>query len=280
MGIVRKGVVLVCLVLPSSGFAETSDLQAGQVRATYNAGVANLNLGTFDMTATLGRNHYALTASGEVSILAGLLYRAAGKTESNGARAGSGPEPQRYQFSFTDAKKTQTVQIGFDRGAVQSVKRTPKKNADRKAVPIPEGELRDVLDPLTAAFMSVQSNAPAGDLAVCDRTLRVFDGKQRFDLTLSPKRTEQLGAGAPDGLPDTAAVCRVAYKPIGGYRRETYAVQFLQESDGIEAWLVPVEGTGLYVPYKVIVPTTWGDGALKLTGIEARPSSPQRASAR
>ena len=141
-------------------------------------------------------------------------------------------------------------------------------------------QLRDVLDPLTAAFMSVQSNAPAGDLAVCDRTLRVFDGKQRFDLTLSPKRTEQLGAGAPDGLPDTAAVCRVAYKPIGGYRRETYAVQFLQESDGIEAWLVPVEGTGLYVPYKVIVPTTWGDGALKLTGIEARPSSPQRASAR
>ncbi len=165
MGIVRKGVVLVCLVLPSSGFAETSDLQAGQVRATYNAGVANLNLGTFDMTATLGRKDYVLTASGEVSIRAGLLYRAAGKTESNGARAGSGPEPQRYQFSFTDAKKTQTVQIGFDRGAVQSVKRTPKKNADRKAVPIPEGELRDVLDPLTAAFMSAQSNAPAGDLA-------------------------------------------------------------------------------------------------------------------
>ena len=104
-------------------------------------------------------------------------------------------------------------------------------------------------------------DAPAGDLAVCNRTLRVFDGKQRFDLALSPKRTEKLGAGAPDGLPDTATVCRVAYKPIGGYRRETYAVQFLQESDGIEAWLVPVEGTGIYVPYKVIVPTTWGDGA-------------------
>lgn len=280
MEFVRKGIVLAFLVLPSAGLAETSVLQTGQVRATYNAGVANLNLGDIAMTATLGRNDYALTASGEVSILAGLLYWATGETESNGARSGASAKPQRYRFSFTDTKKTQTVQIGFDQGAVQSVQRTPKKRPDRKAVPIPDGELRNVLDPLTAAFMSVQSNAPAGDLNVCNRTLRVFDGKQRFDLTMSPKRTEKLGAGAPDGLPDTAAVCRVSYKPIGGYRRETYAVQFLQESDGIEAWLVPVPGTGLYLPYKVIVPTTWGDGALKLTGIEARPGTRQRASAR
>lgn len=280
MGFVRKGVVLVCLLLPSSGLAETNGLRAGQVRATYNAGVANLNLGTFDMTATLGQNDYAVTAQGEVSILAGLLYKAKGKTESSGARAGATPKPQQYHFSFTDTKKTQTVKIGFNRGAVSKVTQTPKKNPDRKAIPIPEGELRNVLDPLTAAFMSVQSDAPAGDLAVCNRTLRVFDGKQRFDLALSPKRVEQLGSGAPAGVPEAAAVCRVAYKPIGGYRRETYAVQYLQEADGIEAWLVPVEGTGMYVPYKVIVPTTWGDGALKLTGLEARPKTPQRASAR
>ncbi len=68
------------------------------------------------MTATLGRNDYALTASGEVSSLPGF---STGRrvTESNGARAGSGPEPQRYSI-LLHRRETQTVQIGFDRGAV------------------------------------------------------------------------------------------------------------------------------------------------------------------
>ena len=279
----RLSAVFACLMLagallahPVSG--EAPHVTQGQIQAAYEVGVANIDLGTVDVAAKFGGTGYDLTANGEFSLLAGLLYRATGKTTSNGKLAGAGPQPERYSLSVTDNQSNQRVQIAFAGNTVRDVQMKPKKRPDKKAVPIPEGQLSNVLDPLTAAFMSVRSNIPPGDLEICNQTLRVFDGRQRFDLTLSPKRTEAIAGQAPKAVAETVAVCRVKYEPVGGYRRENSAVQFLQKSDEIEAWLVAVPGTGFYVPYKVVVPTAWGDGAIVLTGLNADTGATRRAS--
>ncbi|WP_158008217.1 DUF3108 domain-containing protein [Methyloceanibacter methanicus] len=274
----QLGVALVCLVLPSSVLGEAA-LQGTRIRATYDVGVAAIDLGTFDMTATVNRDAYALKANGAFSILGGLLYRADGTIESNGVRASATSKPQHFDFTYSDNKKTQQLQIFFNRGSVRQVTRKPKKRPDRKAVPLSNDQLRNVLDPATAAFLAISANLPAGDTAVCNGTLRIFDGKRLFELTLSPKRTAELGARAPDGL-RTAAVCAVRYTPIGGHRAESSTVAFLQKSKDIEAWLVPVPGTQLFVPYKVVVPTAWGNGTVTLTQLEAGAAAPRRASAR
>ena len=41
------------------------------------------------------------------------------------------------------------------------------------------------------------------------------------------------------------------------------------KTEEIEAWLVPVARTGLYLPYKILVPTAWGTGTVALKGISA-----------
>jgi hypothetical protein len=89
----------------------------------------------------------------------------------------------------------------------------------------------------------VRSDAEPGDLKVCGQTIKVFDGRQRFNIALTPKRTETLGRGAPKGLSARVAVCRVRYEPIGGYRPDHPGVQFMQKTDAVEAWLVSVPGT-------------------------------------
>ena len=188
----QLGIALVCLAMPSPVLGEAIP-QEQEIHATYKVGVASIDLGTFKMTATVGPEAYALKAKGEFSILGGLLYRAKGETRSNGTRVNATSKPQRFDFSYSDNKKKQQLQIVFDNGTVRTVTRTPKKRPDKKAVPLSDDQLRNVLDPMTAAFLSVQARSPAGDLAVCDGTLRVFDGKRLFELTFSPKRTEQLG---------------------------------------------------------------------------------------
>ena len=273
MGFGRTGIVLACLALPgtlpSPLAGEAALPQPGQISATYDAGVAAINLGTFEVTATFAGTGYDLMAKGRFSILAGLLYKATGTSTSRGTLNGANPEPARYTLAYEDTKKRQKLNMTFADGTVRNVSRVPKKKPDRRAVPIPAGQLTNVLDPLTAAFLSVRSNAPPGDLDVCNQTIRIFDGKQRFDLQLSPKRAETLDSSVPKRISRRAAVCRVRYEPIGGYRPEHPGVKFLKKADGIEAWLVTVPGTGLYLPYKIIVPTTWGNGKATLTGLKA-----------
>ncbi len=286
----RIGVVLACLLLAGSMLPSPVASEAagslkdppppplqGQIQASYDVGVANIDLGTVDVTATFGSKDYALTADGKFSLLAGLLYKATGKTTSKGTLSNFSPKPQRYTLSFSDSKKRQRVQIAFAGGTVRTVKITPKKRPDKQAIPIPDGQLSNVLDPLTAAFMSIRSQSAPSDLGVCNQTLRVFDGKQRFDLTLSPKRSESIVGRAPQGVSEQAAVCHVRYEPIGGYRPQSSAVQFVQKADGIEAWLVSVPGTDRYLPYKVVVPTAWGDGSITLTGLSSTSSPQSRA---
>ncbi|MDJ0512231.1 MAG: DUF3108 domain-containing protein [Methyloceanibacter sp.] len=272
------GVGVICLALANADVAESKG-NAEDIRASYRVGVGAIDLGTFDLTGVVDRKTYTLKAKGDFSILAGLVYRATGTTNSNGRRLDAVARPQRFDFSYTDNRKKQAMQIVFKNKAAPVVTRTPKKRPDKKAVPLSEGQLRNVLDPLTAAFLSVHGNFPAGDTAVCNQTLRVFDGKRLFELTLSPKRTEKLGKRAPGGL-RAAAVCAVRYQPIGGHRPESRTVAYLQKSKDIEAWLVPVSGTDMFVPYKVVVPTAWGQGTARLTKLKTQASAGRRASAR
>ena len=271
------GIVFLCLAQPNAASAEAAS-NVSEVRASYQVGVASIDLGVFNLTGRLGRNDYALKAQGEFSILAGLLYKANGQTQSNGTLRDATPLPRRFDFSYADTNKKQAIEIVFGNEAAPTVTRTPKKRPDKKAVPISDEQLRNVLDPLTAAFLSVHARVPAGDVAVCDQTLQVFDGKQLFELVLSPRRTEDLGPKAAGG-PQAAAVCGVRYRPIGGHRPDSSTVAFLEKTEDIEAWLVPVPGTEFFIPYKVVVPTSWGDGMVKLTKLKTEPAA-RRASAR
>lgn len=267
----RYGVIVACLMLagllPGRSAGEPVGPGAGRIVVSYDAGLAGVNLGEFKVTATFAGSAYEMAAQGRFSLLAGLLYKATGKTTSNGTLTEASPRPARYTLSYQDSKNSQQLHMSFARGAVTDVRVVPSKN-HRRDVPVTPEQLRNVLDPLTAAFLAVRSEAPPGDLSVCGETIRVYDGRQRFDLALTPKRTEALD-DAPRGVPARAAVCRVRYKPIAGYRRDHPGVQYMTENEKVEVWLVPVPGTDFQIPYRILVPTAWGTGSVELTGISA-----------
>jgi Protein of unknown function (DUF3108) len=127
-----------------------------------------------------------------------------------------------------------------------------------------------VLDPLTAAFLSIRSDLPPGDPKLCQRSVRVFDGQQVFDIVLTPKRTDTLLDGAPSAIPQSVAVCRVKYIPVSGYRSDNPGVQFMRETDEVEVWLASVPDEGLYLPYRIIVPTPLGPGSATLTKVNSK----------
>jgi len=276
----RYAAVFACLMLAGLASGQSAGEPArpepGRIVATYDAGLAGISLGEFQVTATMAGSAYEMAAQGRFSLLAGLLYKATGKTTSSGTLTAASPQPALYTLSFEDSKKHQQVRMTFANGGVSDVTIVPEKPRARD-VPVTPAQLKGVLDPLTAAFLSIRSDAPAGDVSVCNQTVPVFDGRQRFDIELSPKRSETLDGGALKGLGGRAAVCRVHYKPISGYRPAHPGVKYMENNDKVEVWLVPMPGTPHYVPYKVLIPTAWGTGTVDLESIKANLGTLQRA---
>jgi hypothetical protein len=121
---------------------------------------------------------------------------------------------------------------------------------------------------MTAAFLYVRSDNPNGDPKVCDQTIPVFDGEARFDIVLTPKRTVKLQKDASTGYSGFAAVCRVKFIPISGYRPDNPGIKLMSETNEIEVWLVSLPGTGMYVPYRIVLPTMVGYGSATSTSFQ------------
>jgi Protein of unknown function (DUF3108) len=212
-----------------------------------------------------------MQGEGKFSLLAGLLYKASGTTTSTGKMTKMGPEPSRFTVSFKGGDKKEVRRLRFADGAVSKVSITPRKKLNPRHVPVTEEQLANVLDPLTAAFLSARSNGQRGDLDVCHQTVPVFDGRQRYDIVLTPKRIDGVTKGPAD-LSGPVAVCKVKFMPIGGYRPDNPGIKFMTENEQIEVWLVSLPRTPLYVPYQIFVPTAWGRGSVTLTDIKISPN--------
>ena len=264
-------VLVILLILGGSCRHEASaeDVVSGaDIRAAYRVTLAGISLGKFHLNAELKGTDYELNAKGKFSLLAGILYEASGNTSSSGTFTKEGPRPSKFTVAYRGGKKKEQRELRFDDGVVSDISIKPKKRTSRRAVPVTEEQLVDVLDPLTAAFLSAHYQGAPGDLGVCNRRVPVFDGKQRYDILLTPKRTQTLESDAPSALPGLAAVCRVKFVPIGGYRPEHPGIKFMTQTEEIEVWLVSLPATSLYVPYQIFVPTALGTGSVTLIDIK------------
>jgi hypothetical protein len=119
---------------------------------------------------------------------------------------------------------------------------------------------------LSAAFLHAQTGDP-----VCNHTVQTFDGRLRYDLAFTPKRVEALPKDAPRALSGSVEVCAVKFVPVSGHKRDNPVIKYLSGTDRMEAWLVRLPETDLYVPYWVGVPTILGSVGVTLTRIQVNP---------
>jgi hypothetical protein len=244
-----------------SAFAENSIGSANRITAVYRVDLAGFNLGNFQLTTVFRGTDYEMRGEGRFSVLQGLIFEWHGTTASKGRFGGTGPEPAMYSLNFEGGDKSQQLRMTFDGGAVTQISRIPKKRFNPHVIPTTKEQLEGVFDPMTAAFLYARSGNPNGDPKVCDQTIPVFDGEQRFDLLLQPKRTVKLQKDASTGYSGFAAVCRVKFIPISGYRPDNPGIKLMSETDEIEVWLVSLPGTEMYVPYRIVLPTLVGYGS-------------------
>jgi hypothetical protein len=268
------GLIVASALLSGGASAEDARRAATRITANYGVYWAGLHFGDIRLDITMRSSDYEMKGDGQSSGLGELIYKWSGGTTSAGKLSKSGPQPSLYTLGYSGGDKHGDVRIAFSGGAVSEVSTSPKKRPNPKTIPVTKEQLRGVLDPMTG-LLRARPNLANADLDVCDGTIPVFDGKLRFDIVLVPKQQKQIEKKTPDGYSGPAAVCGVKFVPISGFRPGDRGINFMSShQDQIEVWLVPLPNTGLYLPYRISVPTAFGSGSGEMLSFQVNPDKP------
>lgn len=254
------GLALMLIWMPAAASADPS--ASSKVSAKYQITFNGFDIGSFRFESSVDRATYTLASSAKVSALLGVL-KWSGTTRSTGDLRGGEPKPSEYAFKYKSSSKSGSVDMTFSKGRVADRKLVPPSTPSKRHVPLTEEHLERVLDPMSAvlAITTGQLDQP------CDRTIAVFDGKQRFDIALSFRRKERIKEAQPSGEPAVVIVCGVRYIPVAGHKSNK-TIQSLAASEGIEVALRPIPSANMLVPYEVKVPTFAGSAVLRAQRVE------------
>jgi Protein of unknown function (DUF3108) len=224
--------------------------------ATYNLSFGGFEVGTYRFNAHFNNGSYDAVSKGEVSAFFG-AFKWAGNFSGKGALEPSGLRPDAFEMSYKKKKKFVSVKIGFADRTVSSVALVPNKPPSPDTILLKPENLKNVFDPMSA-MISVSDAGPAN---ACNRVIPVFDGKARYDLHFTFKGREPLTERYPSGQPRELILCRVKYVPIAGHKPKDFTDPWI-DYNNIEFALRAVPKAGIYVPYRITIPSPIGSAVM------------------
>jgi Protein of unknown function (DUF3108) len=270
----RLGGVLVVLAAPLSIglFAAPADAADTEFSARYSVRLAILpfTFATGNLKATIperGRYTVDFSASGTGFKMNG---KSAGVVQANALW------PVSASLDTSDSEETRKIRLALSRGRVRQEVVSPPIPYRPDRIPITQEHRKNVIDPISALFMPVLSKGGPAEPGNCDRNLPIFEGTERFDIKMSYLRIEMVKTDK--GYSGPAVVCRATYKAISGHRPKS-SVQYMEQNRTIEAWLAPIEGTNMLVPWRVSMGTKIGTLILQAVEFKTADAAPPAASA-
>lgn len=237
-----------------SALAPASAAKAEPMRARYSITLLGIPLGTATLDGDLGAGGYRIAVNAKLTGIAALMSSSRGAATAAGGYQKGRIQPAAYANTSANSKETRTVRIAIDGGTVKGVDISPPIDPVPDRVPLTAAHTRGIIDPLSALVMPVPGSELVIGPAACNRTLPVYDGFTRFDVTLAYAGTRNVKS---KGYVGPVAVCDVRYTPIAGHRQRK-PVQFMAENKDIHVWLAPVGDTRVVVPFRISVATMVG----------------------
>lgn len=263
--------------LPLAAFSTSLEAHAaGLLDARYTLTVAGVELGRAAVTVRASDSAYEVSGVGRITGALRAVSSGKGQIAARGALNGSKMIPRVYAMHAKSEGKKERARLAMVSGAVTNEDVHPPLRPLPDRVPVVERVLRNIMDPVSGAFIYLPGTGSLISPEACDRTIPVYDGRQRYDLRLSYARQETVET---KGYSGPAVVCQVRYIPVAGHRPNRYTVQYMVDNEDMYVWLAPIEGTRLLAPFKVSVATLIGTATLDATSFKAKEisSAPENA---
>ena len=248
----RLGLAMLC-----AAPAEAALAGDGKVAIRYNMSVAGLPIGTAALNLSVTDDgDYKIVASAKVGGVLTLLNDGKGSATALGKVSGAQTISSGYAMNSISSKKPQTIRMALAGGTVTDSEMNPAPTPRPDRVPVTAADKKGVVDPLSALVIPVGGKGDLLSQSVCNRTLPIFDGAQRFDVKLRYARMEKVKA--KNGYSGPALVCSARYVPIAGHRANRDQTKFMADNTDLEIWLTPVNGTRVLAPWHIVIGTQVG----------------------
>jgi uncharacterized protein DUF3108 len=247
------------------GFAITltgAHATSPSIVVTYDVeydGLLSLDVGraTVQYSSTGAGYQLALSFRPSASAHSFAVGPALARTSGTVSPQGLSPASAMLDYSVRSLSETRNITFAGDK--LQSVHIVKKKSGglfkDSTAVgydprslpafaPLSDADQKGVLDPLSAMFLPL-SGRNGLDRSNCDRKLRIYDGRRRFDLVMSYRGLEKTG------IAGEALTCTASYVPIAGHSVEGDDFTTKMRDYRIAVALVSAPGSNFLIPARI-----------------------------
>jgi hypothetical protein len=247
--------------------------QATSLEAVYGISVGGFPVGSADVVSSFDGRNYSISLQARLTGLVGVFLSGRGAANASGDVSGTRIRPSAFAVRSESSRASRTVRMGLRAGSVAAVEIEPplKEHADR--IPVVNAHTRDVVDPVSAFLMPGIARADLTDPRNCDRTIPVFDGASRFDITLSYGGVREINK---PGYIGPVLVCNARFKAISGHRPGREAVQFMEDNRDMSVWLAPIESNRTLLPLRIEVRTQIGMSVIEASRVNLT-ATPRRA---
>ena len=188
-----------------------------KMRMTYEVYFAGLHLFTSSAAYAVDKDTYRLDAVGQTEGIVTYLFDWKGRTLSTGELVDGLVVPKQHESVGDINGERRSATLTYNSvGEITGFQVSPPPDAD-EVTDLPEDAEVGAIDPLSVLTELSRQFENSGK---CDGSYAVFDGRRRYDLTVSSegeRPLSQTGYGIFNG---TAFTCRIDFQMLGGERKE------------------------------------------------------------
>lgn len=225
------------------------------VQLVWQVYLGGFNLGNIGIKSSFSGNSYSAVSRLKTAGVVNSFYEAVIDANSVGVVAGAGLQPQKYDSNTVNEKQSQKVGLAYSASGIELISDPPYNTAK---YPVTEEQKRGTLDPLSGLVYSLAGVSVTPDKP-CGETVRVFDGRRRYDVELKFSGNDKVSTD--EGYSGPAVKCTVNYKQIAGFKPNLNKGKALPT---ITAWLATIESSSggpvkkFVVPVKIMTDTPYG----------------------
>lgn len=222
-----------------------------------------------DLKANLARGNgdYLISFAATTRGIIGWIYPYLLEGEAGGKLADGGPRPDRFATLSRSRSDEKRRAISYLGDGTLVTWNDPPRSVENDEESVPTSMRRNTLDPASAILSVVDAVTRAGK---CEGDYPVYDGRRRFDLSISLIGPDSLAPSRYSSYSGPATLCRVAVNKLAGFRN--------RGGEGglpaiINVWLASVVDSEPMVPVRLEGEAALGNMIIHLVGAKQEPES-------
>lgn len=236
--------------------------QAGSI-ATYVVSIGGINVANVSIRLATEGSAYQLDLSADVAGLAQVVAQGSGAVNSGGVITQTGLQASSFFLETRTANERFALQTAYTNANASEGTVTPPLAPNPDRVPVSSSHRSGVNDPLAAFIL----RGEALDGSLCNRSLRIYTGIERFDMPMSYVETT-TATSARTAYQGPVVLCAMRYVPVSGHFETSEVTQYLANSDRMLIWYMPLSDSSFFIPYRVLMGSSFGDISMVLVGLQ------------